>query len=138
MNETFISQLNLPTLIKEARGKKELKTILDDTHGCVKPGEMMIVLGRPGSGCTTLLKVSAKSLITRRAQDANSLQMLSNRRHGYAEVEGDIKWGTLDTKEAVQYRGQIVMNTEEGLFYPTLSVGETIDFASKFAAAAEW
>lgn len=33
-------------------------------------------------------------------------------------------------KEALQYRGQIVMNTEEELFYPTLTVGETIEFAA--------
>lgn len=31
-------------------------------------------------------------------------------------------------KEAQKYRGQIVMNTEEELFYPTLSVGETVSF----------
>ena len=69
----------------------------------------MLALGRPGAGCTTLLK------------------MLSNRRNGYAEVQGDVRWGTLESKEAIQYCGQIVMNTEEELFFPTLTVGETID-----------
>ena len=33
--------------------------------------------------------------------------------------------------EAKQYRGQIVMNTEEELFFPTLTVGQTMDFASR-------
>lgn len=79
---------------------------MEDVHGCVKPGEMLLALGRPGAGCTTLLK------------------MLSNRRNGYAEVQGDVRWGGMDPKEAVQYCGQIVMNTEEELFFPTLTVGE--------------
>lgn len=106
INENYLSQFNIPRIIKESRGKKELNTILDDTHGCVKPGEMLLALGRPGAGCTTLLK------------------MLSNRRNGYAEVLGDVRWGGMDPKEAVQYCGQIVMNTEEELFFPTLTVGE--------------
>lgn len=52
------------------------------------------------------------------------MKMLSNRRNGYAEVQGDVRWGGMDPKEAVQYCGQIVMNTEEELFFPTLTVGE--------------
>src|SRR2546429_376363 len=39
--------------------------------------------------------------------------------------------GTLDHKAAKKYRGQIVMNTEEELFFPTLTVGQTIDFATR-------
>lgn len=56
IHENIFSQLNLPLLIREATHKDPLKTILDQTHGCVKPGEMLLVLGRPGSGCTSLLK----------------------------------------------------------------------------------
>jgi ATP-binding cassette subfamily G (WHITE) protein 2 (SNQ2) len=112
-NENFTSQYNISNGIKEGRHKPPLKTILDNSHGCVKPGEMLLVLGRPGAGCTTLLK------------------MLSNRRDGFAEVEGDIHFGSMDHKAAQQYRGQIVMNTEEELFFPTLTVGQTIDFATR-------
>jgi ABC-type glutathione transport system ATPase component len=113
MNENVGSQFNVPQAIKESRGGAPLKTLVENSHGCVKPGEMLLVLGRPGAGCTTLLKI------------------LTNRRHGYAEVTGDVHWGTLDPKEARQYNGQIVMNTEEELFFPTLTVGQTIDFASR-------
>lgn len=74
---------------------------------------MLLVLGRPGAGCTTLLKV------------------LANRRRGYAEVTGDVRWGTLDPKQAEQFRGQITMNTEEEVFFPSLTVGQTIDFATR-------
>ncbi|KAI4115110.1 MAG: hypothetical protein LQ345_004232 [Seirophora villosa] len=112
-NENVSSQFNLPRNIKEGRQPPPLNTIIDDTHGCVKPGEMLLVLGRPGSGCTTLLK------------------MLANRRNGYAEVNGDVHFGSMTAKEAEQYRGQIVMNTEEELFFPTLTVGQTVDFATR-------
>ncbi|KAI9792877.1 MAG: hypothetical protein M1833_000989 [Piccolia ochrophora] len=112
-NENVLSQFNIPKHILEARHKRPLRTILEDNHGCVKPGEMMLVLGRPGSGCTTLLK------------------MLSNRRQGYAEVDGAVSFGSMDPKTAKQYRGQIVMNTEEELFFPTLTVRQTTDFATR-------
>jgi len=113
INENVVSQFNIPRIIGEKRHGAPLKTIIENCHGCVKPGEMLLVLGRPGAGCTTLLK------------------MLANRRLGYAEVDGDVKFGTLDHKQAKQYRGQIVMNTEDELFFPTLTVGQTIDFATR-------
>lgn len=37
----------------------------------------------------------------------------------------------MDAKEAKRYRGQIVINTEEELFYPSLTVGRTMDFATR-------
>ncbi|KAL9029499.1 MAG: hypothetical protein Q9196_002269 [Gyalolechia fulgens] len=112
-NENVLSQFNVPQSIKEGRHGPPLNTIIQDSHGCVKPGEMLLVLGRPGSGCTSLLK------------------MLANRRNGYAEVTGDVHFGSMTAKEAEQYRGQIVMNTEEELFFPTLTVGQTMDFATR-------
>ncbi|KAL8690937.1 MAG: hypothetical protein Q9218_003730 [Villophora microphyllina] len=112
-NENVLSQFNIPQNIKEARQGSPMNTIIEDAHGCVKPGEMLLVLGRPGSGCTTLLK------------------MLANRRNGYAEVKGDVHFGSITAKEAEKYRGQIVMNTEEELFFPTLTVGQTMDFATR-------
>ncbi|KAJ9144065.1 ABC-2 type transporter [Pleurostoma richardsiae] len=113
VHDNVTSQLNIPRLVRESRRKPPLKTILDNTHGCVKPGEMLLVLGRPGSGCTTLLSV------------------LANRRRGYSSVEGDVFYGSMNPTEAKQYRGQIVMNTEEELFFPTLTVGQTMDFATR-------
>lgn len=97
------------------KGRKDapMKTIIDNSHGCVKPGEMLLVLGRPGSGCTTLLSV------------------LANNRRGYEEITGDVNFGTMSAEEAKEYRGQIIMNTEEEIFFPTLTVEATIDFAAR-------
>ena len=113
VNENVLSQFNIPQHIQEARHRPPLRKILQDSHGCVRPGEMLLVLGRPGSGCTTLLK------------------MLSNHQRGYKSVEGDIRFGSLTPQEAAQYRGQIIMNTEEELFFPSLTVGQTMDFATR-------
>jgi ATP-binding cassette subfamily G (WHITE) protein 2 (SNQ2) len=112
-NENAFSQFNILQKVREARQAAPLRTLIDSSYGCVKPGEMLLVLGRPGSGCTTLLK------------------MLSNRRAGYAKVEGDVHFGSMTHKEAESYRGQIAMNTEEELFFPTLTVGQTMDFATR-------
>jgi ATP-binding cassette subfamily G (WHITE) protein 2 (PDR) len=38
---------------------KELVTVLNSFDGIVNPGEMLLVLERPGSGCSTLLKTIA-------------------------------------------------------------------------------
>ncbi|KAJ0417268.1 ABC-2 type transporter-domain-containing protein [Aspergillus carlsbadensis] len=118
VQENFLSQFNVPQLMKESRNKPPLRTILSDSHGCVKPGEMLLVLGRPGSGCTTLLK------------------MLANQRLGYKTISGDVRYGSMTAEEAGQYRGQIVMNTEEELFFPSLTVGETMDFATRLKVPA--
>lgn len=109
-NEHVLSQFN-----PFGKSSKDvpMKTIIENSHGCVKPGEMLLVLGRPGSGCTTLLS------------------MLSNNRLGYAEVTGDVRFGDMSAQEAKQYRGQIIMNTEEEIFFPTLTVADTIDFAAR-------
>ena len=65
LQENVISQFNVPQLVKDLRRKPALKPILESSSGCVRPGEMLLVLGRPGSGCSTLLK------------------MLANKRNGY-------------------------------------------------------
>jgi ABC-type multidrug transport system ATPase subunit len=113
VNENMLSQFNVPQLVRDFRRKPPLKSILSESHGCVKPGEMLLVLGRPGSGCTTLLK------------------MLSNRGEGYHTIKGDVRFGNMNASEAEKYNGQIVMNTEEELFYPRLTVGQTMDFATR-------
>ncbi|KAI9162747.1 ATPase [Paramyrothecium foliicola] len=107
-NENVLSQLY--PLHKNGKAAED-KTIIDNSFGCVKPGEMLLVLGRPGAGCTTLLSV------------------LSNNRRGYKEVTGDVNYGTMTPEEAKAFRGHIIMNNEEEVFYPKLSVQDTIKFA---------
>lgn len=58
LQHTVGSMLQAPLRLGEhfSFKKKEPKTILHNFDGVIKSGEMLIVLGRPGSGCSTLLK----------------------------------------------------------------------------------
>jgi ATP-binding cassette subfamily G (WHITE) protein 2 (SNQ2) len=86
--------------------------ILKDFKGVVNPGEMCLVLGRPGSGCTTFLKV------------------ISNQRYGYTKVDGKVLYGPFESGVfEKRYRGEAVYCEEEENHHPTLTVGQTLDFA---------
>ncbi len=90
-----------------------LQNILEGISGQVCPGEMLLVLGRPESGCTSLLKI------------------ISNQRDEFQSVRGEVCYGQAGWKEAKDLRDQIVMNTEEDLHFPNLKVSETLDFAAE-------
>ncbi|KAI9835623.1 MAG: hypothetical protein M1837_003696 [Sclerophora amabilis] len=97
---------------RKAAGKPPVRTILNDFNGCVRPGEMLLVLGRPGSGCSTFLKV------------------LGNQRFGYEAIDGDVTYGGTDAKTMQKdYRGEVLYNPEDDLHYATLSVKDTLQFA---------
>ncbi|KAI0347995.1 ABC-transporter [Trametopsis cervina] len=93
---------------------KELpkRTILHKQSGVLKPGEMCLVLGCPGAGCTTFLKA------------------IANERHEYARVSGDVRYAGIDAAEmAKTYKGEVVYNQEDDIHIPTLTVSQTLDFA---------
>jgi ABC-type multidrug transport system ATPase subunit/ABC-type multidrug transport system permease subunit len=97
---------------KAATGKPPVREILSDFNGCVRPGEMLLVLGRPGSGCSTFLKT------------------FCNQRAGYVDVLGDVSYGGTDAKTmARDFRGEIIYNPEDDLHCATLSVRRTLTFA---------
>jgi len=86
--------------------------ILHNFRGVAKPGEMVLVLGRPGAGCTTFLKV------------------IANQRFGYTTVDGEVLYGPFTNKEfEEQYRGEAVYCQEDDVHHPTLTVKQTLGFA---------
>lgn len=114
--------LGLPRFLKnlitrgprQAAGKPPVRTILDDFSGCIKPGEMVLVLGRPGAGCSTFLKV------------------IGNQRFGFEEITGEVTYGGTDAEEmAKKYRSEVLYNPEDDLHYATLKVKDTLSFALK-------
>ena len=73
---------------------------------------MVLVLGRPGSGCTTFLKTVA------------------NQRYGYTTIEGDVTYGPFTAKEFEKwYRGEAVYCQEDDIHHSTLTVEQTLSFA---------
>ncbi|KAJ5816999.1 hypothetical protein N7447_009232 [Penicillium robsamsonii] len=88
------------------------RVLLHKLTGSIREGEMMAVVGRPGSGCTTLLKA------------------LANMRGEYLGMEGDVWYGPLGAAEAKKNRpDQIAFVGENDVHFPSLSVSTTLRFA---------
>jgi ATP-binding cassette subfamily G (WHITE) protein 2 (SNQ2) len=105
--------LNFPRFIKnlvsrgprKAAGKPPVRTIIDDFSGCIKPGEMLLVLGRPGAGCSTFLKV------------------IGNQRFGFEEITGDVTYGGTDAKEmSKKFRSEVLYNPEVSILESVLDL----------------
>ncbi|KAF1943987.1 ABC transporter CDR4 [Clathrospora elynae] len=113
--DAFVSFFNVFETVGSLLGlgkKGKEFDILKDFKGVAKPGEMVLVLGRPGSGCTTFLKV------------------ISNQRYGYTSVDGKVLYGPFKSDFfEKRYRGEAVYCEEDENHHPTLTVGQTLDFA---------
>ncbi|KAH8704355.1 ABC-2 type transporter-domain-containing protein [Phaeosphaeriaceae sp. PMI808] len=91
-----------------------IRTILNRLTGCIKPGEMLLVLGRPGAGVSTFLKA------------------IGNQRDGFESVEGKVSYGGESAATmATKYRSEILYNPEADLQYATLKTKDTLRFALK-------
>ena len=74
----------------------------------------LVVLGSPGSGCTTFLK------------------MLANQRDAYHDVQGQVHYDSLSPEQiSDHYRGDVQYSPEDDIHFPTLTVEETIRFAAR-------
>ncbi|KAK0441238.1 ABC-2 type transporter-domain-containing protein [Desarmillaria tabescens] len=108
--------LDIPRLIAELLGSKGRRIdILRDFEGVLRAGEMLVVLGRPGSGCTTLLKT------------------ISGETHGFwVEKSAKINYQGIPWKTMHRdFRGEVVYNAETDVHFPNLTVGETLSFAAQ-------
>ncbi|KAF8888618.1 pleiotropic drug resistance ABC transporter [Infundibulicybe gibba] len=111
-----VNPMNLVKAVSDAR-HPPLRSILAGFEGVVRPGEMLLVLGRPGSGCSTFLKT------------------LANQTAEYYSVTGDINYDSLSPAEiAKHYRGDVQYCPEDDVHFPTLTVQQTLDFAAKTRA----
>ncbi len=96
------------------------RKLLQGFNGHAKPGEMTLVIGRPGSGCSTFLKT------------------ISNKRSGFMGVDGDVHYGGIPAQEmAKRYMGEVVYSEEDDIHHATLTVGRTTDFALRLKAPAK-
>ncbi|OOQ82088.1 ABC drug exporter AtrF [Penicillium brasilianum] len=94
-------------------GKKPpIRELIHDFSGAVREGEMMLVLGRPGAGCTTFLKA------------------IANDRSAFAAVEGEVSYGGLSAEDQHKYfRGEVNYNPEDDQHFPSLTVWQTLKFS---------
>ncbi|KAI5776697.1 ABC-2 type transporter-domain-containing protein [Geopyxis carbonaria] len=102
------------SLISKLGPKSPVKNIIQGFSGVVRPGEMLLVLGKPGSGSSTFLRA------------------LTNQRRDFTSIGGEVHYAGLPFELAKgQYRGEIMFNGEEDDHLPTLKVYQTLNFALK-------
>ena len=90
---------------------KPRRNLVQGVSGVALPGETMLVLGRPGSGCTTVLKV------------------IANNRESFEGVTGDVNYGGIGAQEMKdELKSEVVYSSEEDVHFPTLPVQDTLDF----------
>ncbi|GAA5967234.1 hypothetical protein JCM3765_001744 [Sporobolomyces pararoseus] len=109
----------LPKAIAALRHPKH-KTILNSFTGSVRPGEMLLVLGRPGSGCSSFLKT------------------LANETDGFSGVKGTVSYDGITPKEMhKQFKGDVAYLPEDDIHMPFLTVKQTLNFAAATRAPAK-
>ncbi|TFY79980.1 hypothetical protein EWM64_g4032 [Hericium alpestre] len=112
---TFGSMLNPRTVLEFIQKQRNppLRDILSGFEGVVRPGQMLLVLGSPGSGCSTLLKT------------------LTNQRAEYKAVHGEVLYDSFTPEQvAKQFRGDVIYCPEDDIHFPMLTVDQTLRFAA--------
>ncbi|OAG41545.1 hypothetical protein AYO21_04247 [Fonsecaea monophora] len=89
--------------------------ILRNFEGVVQPGEMLVVLGPPGSGCSTFLKT------------------ITGETHGFNLSEDSyINYQGISYKQMHNdFRGEAIYTAEQDVHFPMLTVGDTLLFAAR-------
>lgn len=106
------------TLIGNRR--RRMKKIIQDVSGVVFPGETLLVLGQPGSGCSTTLK------------------MIANETGSYTSIEGRISYASIASEQMKKkYGSEVVYNAEDDVHYPNLKVKHTLDFGLRLRKPAK-
>lgn len=107
--------LEVGTLARRMIGQKGHKVqILREFEGLIRSGEMLVVLGRPGSGCSTFLKTIAGEM------------------GGINISEGShLNYRGIPVKEMHNnFKGEAIYTAETDVHFPQLSVGDTLKFAA--------
>ncbi|KAI1612321.1 ABC multidrug transporter [Exophiala viscosa] len=108
----LLALARLPLLFTKPKGQP--KVILSSLNGSVRSGEMLLVLGRPGSGCTTFLKA------------------ITGQQHGLAQsTDTVITYDGISQAAFIKnFKGRAVYSAENDEHFPHLTVGQTLSFAA--------
>ncbi|RFU81145.1 multidrug resistance cdr1 [Trichoderma arundinaceum] len=109
--------LSIPDIARQAfskTGGRRRIDILRNLDGVLKSGEMLVVLGPPGSGCSTFLKSIAG--------ETSGI---------YIDNETEFNYQGISAEEMhSHHRGEAIYTAEVDVHFPMLSVGDTLAFAS--------
>ncbi|KAM3455693.1 hypothetical protein NHJ6243_008442 [Beauveria neobassiana] len=103
-------------LAKKALGQRQRRIdILQNLDGVVEAGEMLVVLGPPGSGCSTFLKT------------------IAGETHGfYVDKNSSVNYQGISAQQmAKEFRGEAIYTAEVDVHFPKLTVGDTLFFAAR-------
>ncbi|KAK3075150.1 Multidrug resistance protein [Teratosphaeriaceae sp. CCFEE 6253] len=107
-------------LVKKMFGMSKPRRIdiLRDFEGLVETGEMLVVLGPPGSGCSTFLKT------------------ITGETHGFNVDDASyVNYQGIPPAHMHKYfRGEAIYTAEVDVHFPMLSVGDTLYFAARARA----
>ncbi|CAI4337228.1 ASN_collapsed_G0009230.mRNA.1.CDS.1 [Saccharomyces cerevisiae] len=113
---TFGNILCLPlTIFKGIKAKRhqKMRQIISNVNALAEAGEMILVLGRPGAGCSSFLKVTAGEI----DQFAGG-------------VSGEVAYDGIPQEEMMKrYKADVIYNGELDVHFPYLTVKQTLDFA---------
>lgn len=88
--------------------------ILHNFHRSLQNGELLIVFGRPGSGCSTFLKTLCGQTNGTKISEESSIDY------------NGIPYKVMHK----EFGGEVVYNQEVDKHFPHLTVGETLEFAA--------
>ncbi|PLN79457.1 putative multidrug resistance ABC transporter [Aspergillus taichungensis] len=106
-------------LVRRFMGQRQRKIdILQKLDVLVEAGEMLVVLGPPGSGCTTFLKT------------------IAGETYGfYVDKKSDLNYQGVSAKQMTSaFRGESIYTAEVDVHFPKLTVGDTLFFAARARA----
>ncbi|KIW02434.1 uncharacterized protein PV09_06248 [Verruconis gallopava] len=92
--------------------------ILRDFEGIVNPGEMLVVLGPPGSGCSTFLKTVSGEMNGLNIEEGSYINYQGISRHDMHK----------------HFRGEAIYTAEVDVHFPALTVNDTLTFAARARA----
>ncbi|KAG0689456.1 ATP-binding cassette transporter snq2 [Pichia californica] len=88
------------------------RKVIKDVSGFALPGTMTLALGRPGAGCSTLLKI------------------LSGEKKSYIKTTGTLSYSGLESEKMFKFfKNILIYNPELDVHFPYLTVEETLKFA---------
>lgn len=112
--------------------------ILRGCNGLIQRGELPLVLGRPGSGCTTLLKTITGETHGISIGKESQLNYQGSRpvrglEDGFTKLYSGFDQNMIQST----YRGSVSYLAELDVHFPTLTVGETLVIAKRARTPAE-
>ncbi|KAJ6441375.1 multidrug resistance protein CDR1 [Purpureocillium lavendulum] len=130
----FLKETIWNRLSPRSQSATAANVILRDCTGLVRPGEMLLVLGRPGSGCSTFLRTVANRsplAVTGDLEYSNILAPIFAKKHSRETIylpEEDSHIATLTVRQTIRFA---LRNSVSGQTRKTESIENIVEVIAK-------